>query len=336
MPVTRDEVRDLVVQRLAEVLALDDGALHDSADLRDDLGAGDLMLLDLATFIEAELGERTVALRIDDEDLVDLVTVGDVVECVVAQLDGAGAASEGADAPAGLEDIDALSAALGVTFNDRSLVKRSLSHRSWCAENGAPSSNERLEFLGDSVLGLAVTNHVFRSFPGLPEGQLSEVRAGVVNARVLAEVASELGLGRHLLLGKGEDAAGGREKQSILADALEAVIAAVFLDSGFAAAEAFVLRCLGGRIDDAAAGPGGRDYKTRLQERAARLQLGRPRYAVRDEGPDHAKSFFATVYVDGVLSGQGEGRSKKEAEQAAAWVAYRDLGEQEDDDAGAT
>ncbi len=336
VPVSRDDVRDLVVQRLAEVLAVDDGALRDDADLRRDLGAGDLMLLDLATFVEAELGERTVGFRIDDDDIVDLATVGDVVECVMAQLDGDGSEPAGADdLEGGPDDLGALAAALGVTFNDLSLVKRSLSHRSWCAENGAPASNERLEFLGDSVLGLAVTNHVFRSFPELPEGQLSEVRAGVVNARVLAEVASELGLGRHLLLGKGEDAAGGREKQSILADALEAVIAAVFLDSGFAAAEAFVLRCLGGRIDDAAAGPGGRDYKTRLQERAARLLLGRPRYAVRDEGPDHAKSFFATVYVDGVLSGEGEGRSKKEAEQAAAWVAYRHLGEQEDDDAGA-
>jgi len=198
------------------------------------------------------------------------------------------------------------------------------------------ASNERLEFLGDSVLGLVVSNYVFSTFPDLPEGQLSEVRAGVVNARVLAEVATGLGLGQHLLLGKGEDTAGGREKQSILADAFEAVVAAIFLDSGFVAAEALVLRCLEGRIAEAAAGPGGRDYKTRLQEHAARLHLGRPRYIVSDEGPDHAKSFFSTVMLDGVPCGQGEGRSKKEAEQAAAWDAYRHLGEQEDDDAGAT
>lgn len=238
-------------------------------------------------------------------------------------------------APPRSDPLSALAATLGVGFVDRLLIMRSLSHRSWCAENGAPPSNERLEFLGDSVLGLVVTNYVFCTFPDLPEGQLSEVRAGVVNARVLAAVASEIGLGKHLLLGKGEDAAGGRDKQSILADAFEAVIAAIFLDSGFAAAEAVVMRCLEGRIADAAVGPGGRDYKTRLQELAARLGLGRPRYTVRDEGPDHAKSFFATVQVDGVPSGEGEGRSKKEAEQAAAWVAYRHLGEQEDDDAGA-
>jgi len=139
---------------------------------------------------------------------------------------------------------------------------RSLAHRSWCAENGEVASNERLEFLGDSVLGLVVTHHVFQHFPDLPEGQLSEVRAGVVNARTLAEVASELSLGDYLLLGKGEDAAGGRTKQSILADALEAVIAAIYLDAGFDVAERFVLRVLATRIDEAASGPGGRDYKT--------------------------------------------------------------------------
>jgi len=235
--------------------------------------------------------------------------------------------------PPATDALAALEATLGVGFVDRSLLMRSLSHRSWCAENGALPSNERLEFLGDSVLGLVVTNYVFRTFPGLPEGQLSEVRAGVVNAKVLAEVAAEIGLGDHVLLGKGEDAAGGREKQSILADAFEAVIAAIFLDSGFGAAEAVVMKCLDERIAEAAAGPGHRDYKTRLQEMAARRGLGRPRYTVRDEGPDHAKSFFATVQVDGVQSGEGQGRSKKEAEQAAAWVAYRSLGDGEEDDA---
>ncbi len=332
--VSRDDVRDFVAQRLTEMLSLADDAVHEAADLRRDLGADELTLLDLAAFIEAELGERTVGLRVDDDDLADIVTVGDVVECVMAQLE-VDSAADGRATRAAADALDALAATLGVHLADRSLVMRSLSHRSWCAENGAQASNERLEFLGDSVLGLVVTDHVFRNFPDLPEGQLSEVRAGVVNARVLAEVASELGLGKHLLLGKGEDAAGGREKQSILADAFEAVIAAVFLDAGFAAAEAFVLRCLDGRIADAAAGPGGRDYKTRLQEVAAQLSLGRPRYVVRDEGPDHAKSFFAVVYVDGVALGEGEGRSKKEAEQAAAWVAHRHLGEQEDDDAGA-
>jgi ribonuclease-3 len=237
------------------------------------------------------------------------------------------------------ERLDALEAALGVAIVDRDLLVRSLMHRSWCAENGEPESNERLEFLGDSVLGLVVTHYVFEHFPTLPEGQLSEVRAGVVNARVLAELALELDLGSHLLLGKGEDAAGGRAKQSILADAFEAVIAAVYLDQGFAVARELVLRCLRERIADAAAGPGGRDYKTRLQEITAARSLGRPRYVVRDEGPDHAKQFFASVFVRDCAYGDGEGRSKKEAEQAAAWVAFTRLqeeaGEQGDGDAGA-
>jgi ribonuclease-3 len=238
-----------------------------------------------------------------------------------------------------LDTLDVLQTRIGVEFVDYDLLLRSLAHRSWCSENGEPESNERLEFLGDSVLGLVVTHYVFEHFPSLPEGQLSEVRAGVVNARVLAEVALELDLGAHLLLGKGEDAAGGRAKQSILADAFEAVVAAVYLDQGFAVAREMVLRCLQDRIAEAAAGPGGRDYKTRLQEITAALAYGRPRYLVRDEGPDHAKHFFATVYVNDRVYGEGEGRSKKQAEQAAAWVAYTRLQEESGergDDAGAT
>jgi ribonuclease-3 len=236
------------------------------------------------------------------------------------------------------DHIDDLEANLGVSFNDRELLMRSLAHRSWCSENDEAESNERLEFLGDSVLGLVVTLYVYEHFPTLPEGQLSEVRASVVNSRMLAEIAQELDLGAYLLLGKGEDAAGGREKQSILADAFEAVVAAIHLDQGFAVARDVVLRCLQERIADAADGPGGRDYKTRLQEITAARVLGRPRYAVRDEGPDHAKHFMATVFVGDSPYGDGEGRSKKEAEQAAAWVAYTRLqeqGEQGDGDAGA-
>jgi ribonuclease-3 len=229
------------------------------------------------------------------------------------------------DGIAAFTDRAELERALDVVFADPTLLLRSLAHRSWCAENGEVASNERLEFLGDSVLGLVVTHHVFQHFPDLPEGQLSEVRAGVVNARTLAEVASELSLGDYLLLGKGEDAAGGRTKQSILADALEAVIAAIYLDAGFEVAERFVLRVLATRIDEAASGPGGRDYKTRLQELAASRGLGRPRYQVSDVGPDHAKTFFATVLLDGEPRGDGEGHSKKEAEQAAAWMAHERL-----------
>jgi len=147
-------------------------------------------------------------------------------------------------------------------------------------------------------------------------------------------------LGPHLLLGKGEDAAGGRAKQSILADAFEAVVAAVYLDTDLATTRDLVLRCLGDRITEAVAGPGGRDYKTRLQELAAAQAIGRPRYVVRDEGPDHAKHFFAAVFFGDALYGEGEGGSKKQAEQGAAWVAWtrlqQDGRERGGEDAGAT
>jgi ribonuclease-3 len=200
-----------------------------------------------------------------------------------------------------------------------------MAHRSWCAETTGVESNERLEFLGDAVLGLVVTDHVFRTYPGLPEGQLAQVRAAVVNAGALAEVAEQLGLGRYLLLGKGEHASGGREKPSILADAMEAVIGAVYLDGGWAAAAELVMTLLGERITEAAAGPGGHDFKTRLQELAARRFDQLPRYEVRGEGPDHAKRFSAVVFLAGEEAGTGEGRSKKQAEQGAARMAWEKL-----------
>ncbi len=214
---------------------------------------------------------------------------------------------------------------LGRQFTDPELLARAMAHRSWCAETSGVESNERLEFLGDAVLGLVVTDHVFRTYPDLPEGHLAQVRAAVVNAGALAEVADQLGLGEYLLLGKGEDASGGREKPSILADAMEAVIGAVYLDGGWAAAATLVMNLLGERIAEAAAGPGGHDFKTRLQELAARRFEPLPRYEVHDEGPDHAKRFFAVVTIDGAARGRGEGRSKKQAEQAAAEVAWRSL-----------
>ncbi len=223
-----------------------------------------------------------------------------------------------------------LDEALGIELVDRELLQRSLAHRSWCAEHDEAPSNERLEFLGDSVLGIVVTRYVYNHFPALPEGELSEVRAAVVNAKSLAEVAGELGLGDFVLLGKGEAAAGGASKPSILADALEAVFAAVYLDAGFEAAEALILRLFEHRIVRAADGNGARDHKTRLQELTAARGHARPRYVVRDEGPDHAKQFFAMVVIDEHEHGEGRGRSKKEAEQAAAWVALCALGEDDD------
>jgi len=200
-----------------------------------------------------------------------------------------------------------------------------MAHRSWCAETAGETSNERLEFLGDAVLGLVVTDHLFLTYPELPEGELAKVRASVVNSEALAEVAAELSLGDALLLGKGEDSSGGREKPSILADAMEAVIGAVYLDGGWEPAAELVMGLLGDRIEEAAAGPGGQDYKTRLQELAARKFEQLPRYEVTDEGPDHAKRFFAIVLLGGVQRGRGEGRSKKQAEQGAAREAWHEL-----------
>jgi ribonuclease III len=177
------------------------------------------------------------------------------------------------------------------------------------------------------VLGLVVTDHIFRTYPDLPEGELAKVRATVVSAAALAEVAAELDLGAALLLGRGEDASGGREKPSILADAMEAVIGALYLDGGWDRAAEFVMRLMGERIEEASAGPGGQDYKTRLQELAARQLEVLPQYEVVDRGPDHAKHFTATVSLGGRRRGEGEGRSKKQAEQAAArdaWEALRE------------
>ena len=228
-----------------------------------------------------------------------------------------------------------LAAALGRAFDDPSLLDAALTHRSYCAEHPDTSSNERLEFLGDAVLGLVVTVHIYDEYPELPEGELAKVRASVVNAEVLADLATRVQLGPALALGKGEDASGGRAKPSILADAMEAVIAAVYLDGGWGAAEDLVLRLLDDRIRVGAAGPGGEDFKTRLQELAAQRFDQLPRYHVRAEGPDHSKRFFATVRVAGVVRGEGEGRSKKQAEQAAARHAWQRLHDAEGADAGA-
>jgi ribonuclease-3 len=202
-----------------------------------------------------------------------------------------------------------------------------LAHRSWVAENSGFESNERLEFLGDAVLSLVVTDHIFSTYPALPEGELAKMRATVVSAATLADVAAELQLGDALLLGKGEGVSGGREKPSILADALEAVIGALYIDSGWAAARDLVLDLIGERIAEASEGPGGQDYKTRLQELAARQFGMLPRYSVTDDGPDHAKRFFAEVTVGGELQGRGEGRSKKQAEASAARAAWERLRE---------
>lgn len=230
--------------------------------------------------------------------------------------------------PEGAEARGELARRIGWEVVDQSLLVQALSHRSWCAEHPGWDSNERLEFLGDSVLGLIVADHLYRTYPAIPEGELTKVRASVVNSAALAEVAAALDVGGSLLLGRGEDLSGGREKPSILADATEALIGAVYLDRGWLAAHEVVMGLFGARIEEAAAGPGGQDYKTRLQELSARHFDQLPRYSLRDEGPDHAKEFEATVHVLGRPHGSGRGRSKKQAEQAAAKEAWEALREQ--------
>jgi len=183
-------------------------------------------------------------------------------------------------------------------------------------------SNERLEFLGDAVVGLVVTDRMYRDEPELPEGELAKARAAVVSSEALAGVATDLGLGDFVLLGRGEEQSGGRRKTSILADAIEAVIGAVYLDAGWEAASKVVLTVLGDRITEATKGPGVHDYKTRLQELAIQMLDEVPRYEVSDSGPDHAKEFEATVTLDGQPRGTGVGTSKKQAEQEAAARAW--------------
>jgi ribonuclease-3 len=213
-----------------------------------------------------------------------------------------------------------LTARLGYAFTDISLLETAMHHRSWNAENDGGESNERLEFLGDAVLGWVVADIVYTQHSDLPEGKLTDLRKSVVNANALAEVAVELGIGEFLMLGKGEDTAGGREKTSILSDALEAVIGAVYIDAGPQATHDVVSALMGKRIVDAVGGLDRLDAKTRLQELASKFEA-HVHYKVEDEGPDHEKMFFATVFVGDRELGYGEGKSKKAAEQIAAEIA---------------
>ena len=219
-----------------------------------------------------------------------------------------------------MPDLSQLSARLGYAFTDISLLETAMHHRSWNAENDGGESNERLEFLGDAVLGWVVADIVYTQHSDLPEGKLTDLRKSVVNANALAEVAVELGIGEYLMLGKGEDTAGGREKTSILSDALEAAIGAVYIDAGPQATHDVVSALMGKRIVDAVGGLDRLDAKTRLQELASKLEA-HVHYKVEDEGPDHEKMFFATVFVGDRELGYGEGKSKKAAEQIAAEIA---------------
>lgn len=224
------------------------------------------------------------------------------------------------DALADLEDR------LGYRFADQSLLLHALRHRSWCSEHPGHESNERLEFLGDAVLGWVVADVVYRRHEGSREGRLTDLRKSVVNALALADVARNLGVGPCLLLGRGEAAADGGAKPSILSDALEAVIGAVYLDGGTEAAHGLVVRLLGDLLDRDGDVSAYTDFKTMLQEVSARLFETPPVYVLSEDGPDHAKHFAAVVIVNGSELGRGEGTTKKQAEQLAAREAIASLG----------
>lgn len=222
-------------------------------------------------------------------------------------------------------DTDELREALGDPTLDPELLELALTHRSFAYENGNLPTNERLEFLGDSVLGVVVTETLYVTHPSLSEGRLAKLRAAVVNARALADVARTIDLGVHVRLGKGEESTGGRQKASILSDTVEALIGAVYLSGGFENAARVIHLLFDPMLEAAAAMGAGLDWKTSLQELSAVHELGVPEYVIEDEGPDHMKTFTARVRVAGRLHGHGVGRSKKEAEQQAAESAYRTL-----------
>ncbi|HYP44376.1 MAG TPA: ribonuclease III [Propionibacteriaceae bacterium] len=233
----------------------------------------------------------------------------------------------GPEATPGRLPTEELLIRLGVTV-DAELLQRALMHRSYAYERGGLPTNERLEFLGDSVLGLVVTEHLYVSYPNLSEGQLAKLRSAVVNSRALADVARSLELGAAVHLGRGEESTGGRDKSSILADTMEAVIGAVFVEHGIDMARLFVHRLFDPLMADAATRGAGLDWKTSLQELTSLAGLGVPRYEILESGPDHAKSFQAMVLIDQARHGPGAGRNKKEAEQNAAAIAFAALQDQ--------
>lgn len=218
-----------------------------------------------------------------------------------------------------------LRAALGDPVLSDDLLDLALTHRSFAYENGGLPTNERLEFLGDSVLGVVVTETLYRTHPDLPEGRLAKLRAAVVNAKALAEVGAGINLGSYIKLGRGEEATGGREKSSIVSDAVEALIGAVHLSGGIEVSTEVVHHLFDPVIEQASALGAGLDWKTSLQELAAARGLGVPEYVLSDDGPDHMKTFTAQVRLGDELYGDGTGRSKKEAEQGAAETAYGEI-----------
>ncbi|MDR1432581.1 MAG: ribonuclease III [Propionibacteriaceae bacterium] len=211
---------------------------------------------------------------------------------------------------------------------DPQLLQLALTHRSYSYEHGGIPHNERLEFLGDAVLQVAVTDYLYRSFPDFPEGKLAKLRAAVVNAHALADVSRSLGIGQEIRFGKGERQTGGTDKASILADTLEAILGAVMISAGRDAADRLVHQLFDPLVDEVAASGSAGDWKTILQEWCSLNDFQLPHYDVTESGPDHAKHFQAVAVIGDWISASGEGSSKKQAEQGAAEAAFNELSAQ--------
>jgi ribonuclease-3 len=264
------------------------------------------------------LGETCISVR--DEDAADAVRI---IDSHREQVGG------GMVVPLP-QEFDALEARIGYRFKDRGLLEHALTHKSKAHEDpsGGVADNESLEFLGDAVLGLVVAETLFRVFPKYSEGQKSKIKANLVSTASLAEMADQLGLGDHMILGRGEEKTGGRRKQALLADTCEALIAAIYLDGGLDPARGFLMREFASGIEDAKRPEYfGRDHKSRLQERLQAQGRPLPSYRVSGEvGPDHRKLFHVEVFVGADAVAQGVGRTKKEAEQEGARLALDALG----------
>lgn len=217
-----------------------------------------------------------------------------------------------------------LTARIGIELPE-TLLKQSLTHRSFAYENSLEETNERLEFLGDSVLGIVITEELYQKYPQAAEGELAKLRAAIVNARALADVAREIGLGEFLMLGKGEEITGGRDKSSILADSLEAVLGAIYLSHGLDKTAKVILKLFSSIIENSVDLGAALDWKTSLSEVMFSKKLGSADYLISEAGPDHDKQFTAKVIVNGQEFGTGTGKSKKTAEQNAAKEAFEKL-----------
>lgn len=223
-----------------------------------------------------------------------------------------------------LRNISKFEKIISYEFNNKEYILEALTHSSYSNENKSYAFNERLEFLGDSVLSIVISEYLFKNETELPEGELTKLRANIVCEESLSDVAKEIQLGTHMLLGRGEEATGGRDRVSILADAFEAVIAAIYLDGGIENARVFVLTQMEEIIQDSIKGRIFRDYKTHLQEVIQSQGESNIVYDLVEEiGPDHNKKFVMQVKSDGEMLGTGQGKSKKEAEQSAAKQALR-------------